>query len=119
VTLIGTGVKSVLALEAAGALEKEGVDARVLHIHTVKLLDREAVIRAAEETCGLVTMENHSVIGGLGGAVAEVLTDARPAPLKRIGIPDVFGESGDDDLIFAKMGLSVEGAVRTVKQLLD
>jgi transketolase len=119
VTLIGTGVKSVLALHAARELEKEGVNARVLHVHTVKPLDREAVIRAAEETRGLVTMENHSVIGGLGGAVAEVLADARPAPLKRIGIPDVFGESGDDDLIFAKMGLSVEGVVRTVRQLLD
>jgi transketolase len=119
VTLIGTGVKSVLALEAADALAREGIDARVLHIHTVKPLDREAVARAAEETRGLVTMENHSVIGGLGGAVAEALAEDRPAPLKRVGIPDVFGESGDDDLIFDKMGLSVDGVKRAVKQLLD
>ena len=119
VTLIGTGVKSVLALDAAGVLEKKGIDARVLHIHTIKPIDREAIIKAAEETCGIVTMENHSVIGGLGGAVSEVLTDERPVILKRIGIPDTFGESGDDDQIFRKIGLSVDNVVKTVKILLD
>jgi len=119
VTLIGTGVKSVLALDAARILEKKGIDARVLHIHTIKPIDREAIIKAAEETCGIVTMENHSVIGGLGGAVSEVLTDERPVILKRIGIPDTFGESGDDDQIFRKIGLSVDNVVKTVKILLD
>jgi transketolase len=118
VTLVGTGVMSVLALHAAQDLEKEGIDARVLHVHTLKPIDREALVDAARETRGIVTVENHSVIGGLGGAVSEVLGESHPAPLRRIGFPDTFGESGDNDLIFEKMGLSVEGVVQTAKGLL-
>ena len=119
VTLVGTGVKSVLALDSAKALQKKGIDARVLHLHTIKPIDEDAIVRAARETGGIVTMENHSVIGGLGGAVAEVLSEKQPALLRRIGFPDVFGESGDIDKIFHKMGLSVEHVVRTVQELLS
>jgi transketolase len=75
VTLMVTGVMTELALQGAEALEREGIDARVLHIHTIKPIDREAIIGAAGETRGIVTVENHSYIGGLGGAVSEVLTD--------------------------------------------
>jgi transketolase len=124
VTLVGTGVMSVLALDAAETLAKEGVGARVLHMPTIKPFDAEAVARAAVETGGIVTMENHSVIGGLGGAVAEALAErgggVRGAGrLRRLGFPDVFGESGDDETIFRKFGLSVENAVKTAKALLE
>ena len=119
VTLIGTGVKSVLALDAAQALQEKGIDARVIHMHTIKPIDEAAIVQAAEETSGIVTMENHSVIGGLGGAVAEVLCERQPATLRRLGFPDVFGESGDIDKIFRKLGLSVENVVSTVLELLS
>jgi transketolase len=118
ITLVGTGVMSVLAMESAGALRKEGIRARVLHVHTLKPLDETPILKAARETAGIVTMENHSIIGGLGGAVAELLCERQPARMKRIGFPDVFGESGDDNKIFAKMGLSVENVVRQAKLLL-
>ena len=119
VTLIGTGVKSVLALDAAEVLQEKGIDARVIHMHTIKPIDEDAIVKAAEETMGIVTMENHSVIGGLGGAVAEVLCERHPALLRRLGFPDVFGESGDIDKIFRKMGLSVDNVVSTVQELLS
>jgi transketolase len=118
ITLIGTGVMSVLARESSLALRQEGIRARVLHVHTLKPLDEEAILKAARETAGIVTLENHSIIGGLGGAVAELLCERQPARMKRIGFPDVFGESGDDNKIFAKMGLSVENVVRQAKLLL-
>jgi transketolase len=118
ITLIGTGVMSVLARESSLALRKEGIRARVLHVHTLKPLDETAILKAARETAGIITLENHSIIGGLGGAVAELLCERQPARMKRIGFPDVFGESGDDAKIFAKMGLSVENVVRQAKLLL-
>jgi transketolase len=119
ITLIGTGVMSVLALDSALALESEGIHARVLHIHTIKPMDEEAVLKAAEETSRIITMENHSVIGGLGGAVCEVVTKQAPVPVRRIGFPDVFGESGDNEAVFRKMGLSTDNVVRTARELLS
>ncbi len=118
VTLVGTGVMSVLALQAGEVLRKQGIPARVLHMPTIKPLDEELILRAARETAGLITVENHSVIGGLGGAVAELLCEKHPTRLHRIGFPDVFGESGNDEQIFAKMGLSVDNVVRAARTML-
>jgi len=118
ITLVGTGVMTVLALDTAEALAREGIGARVLHVPTLKPLDASPLVKAARETKGFITMENHTIIGGLGGAVAEVLCDRSPAIVKRLGFPDVFGESGDDEKIFGKLGLSVENAVKTARELM-
>lgn len=91
VTLVASGARPVLsALEAGDRLARMGVEARVLNVHTVKPLDEEAVLRAARTTAGIVAVEDHSVIGGLGGAICEVLAERYPAPVRRIGIPDRF-----------------------------
>ena len=95
VTLIAHGALVHQALEAADVLEEEGVDARVINMSTIKPLDTDLVIEAAEETGAIVTAEDHNVIGGLGSAVAEVLAEERPTPMTRIGIEDHFGISGD------------------------
>lgn len=106
VTLIAVGLMVHTALEAAELLARDGIQARVLDCHTVKPLDQAAVIQAAEETGAIVTVEDHLVNGGLGSAVAEVLVESRPVPLRRIGLRDTFGESGTMDELFDKYGLS-------------
>lgn len=93
VTLMGTESTTYTCLLAADELEKEGIHARVLHFATIKPIDVELIVQAAEETRGIVTAENHNVYGGFGGAVAEVLTEHRPAFLKRLGLQDEFGET--------------------------
>lgn len=118
VTLIGSGTMTVLAMEAAEALAVEGIDARVLHVHTVKPIDEAAILEAARSTGGIVTVENHSVIGGLGSAVCEVVCASCPTRVRRVGFPDVFGESGDDEAIYRKMGLSVENVVARARDVL-
>lgn len=94
VTIVATGMMVQLALAAAELLAAEGIDARVLDIHTVKPLDTELILKAAKETGAIVTSEEHSVIGGLGGAVAEFLSGHCPVPVIRHGVKDVFGRSG-------------------------
>lgn len=95
VTLIASGVLLTQCLEAAKELREKGIEARVLNMHTIKPIDREAVEKAARETGRIVTVENHTVIGGLGSAVAEVVVETCPVPMRRIGIQDRFGEVGD------------------------
>ena len=109
VTLIATGVMVSLALDAAAELARDGIQARVLDMHTIKPLDGEAVQAAAAETGAIVTAEDHSIIGGLGGAVAEWLAEHRPVPLARVGIPDIFGRSGDPAELFPMYGMAVRG----------
>jgi transketolase len=111
VTLIGTGLMLSRCLSAAESLAATGVDARVLDMHTVKPLDIEAVVRAARETGALVTAEEHSIVGGLGAAVAEAVTDACPVPVKRVGLADRFAETGPYDAILDRYGLSVNAVV--------
>ena len=94
VTLVATGYMVHLAAEAAESLAKEGIDARVIDIHTVKPIDRDLLVRAARETGAVVTAEEHSVIGGLGAAVAETLAETCPVPVLRVGVEDMFGRSG-------------------------
>ncbi len=116
VTLIACGVMVALALQASDKLAQDGISAGVLNMSSLKPLDREAVLRTAQQTRGIVTVEDHTVIGGLGSAVAEVLAEAGLGPLTRIGIPDCFGESGDHESLFQKYGLSARDiAVATRK----
>lgn len=108
VTIIGCGVMVARCLLAARQLAEAGTHARVVEMHTIKPLDRELVARCAAETGTLVTVEEHSVIGGLGGAVAEALVEDEPAPLERVGLADTFAESGPYDALMDKYGLSVD-----------
>ena len=115
VTLICNGMLVSRCLEAADRLAAEGIKAAVLEMHTVKPLDTEAVIRAARETGALVTAEEHSIIGGLGGAVAEAISDACPVPVKRVGIADCFAETGPYAALLDRYGMSVEAVVAAAR----
>lgn len=116
VTLIGTGLMVSRCLEAAEVMASEGIDARVLEVHTIKPLDVDSVLQAARETGALVTAEEHSIIGGLGGAVAEAVTDAYPVPVKRVGIADKFAESGPYHEMLDRYGMSVGDIVAAARQ---
>lgn len=114
-TLVATGLCVSGALEAAQQLAADGVDARVINIHTIKPLDQELLIKAAQETGKIVTIEEHSVIGGLGGAVAELLSEKCPTKMLRIGVEDTFGESGPAVGLLEKYGLDAAGIYKKVK----
>ncbi|MBN1988307.1 MAG: transketolase family protein [Bacteroidales bacterium] len=115
VTIVATGHMVWEALQAAAILETEGVDARVVNIHTIKPIDREILVAAAHETGAVVTVEEHQVYGGLGGAVAEVLSQEHPVPMDIIGMPDCFGESGTPEELLEKYGLTAAAiAARTL-----
>ncbi len=118
VTLIANGLLVAATLEAAEMLAADGIDAKVINIHTIKPLDEELVIAAAKETGKVVTIEEHSVIGGLGGAVCECLAEYAPVPVKRIGIQDVFGESGTAAGLLEKYGLDGKGIYAQVKEFI-
>ncbi|MBW6411415.1 transketolase family protein [Clostridium weizhouense] len=119
ITIIATGLCVVEALEAANKLEVYGINARVINIHTIKPIDEDLIVKAAEETGKIITVEEHSVIGGLGGAVAEVLVEKCPIKMLRIGINDVFGESGPADLLIKKYGLDAQGIYEKIKKFVD
>lgn len=112
VTLVAAGTMVVRALEAADLLSGRGIEARVINMSTIKPLDSGALVRAAQETRGLVTVEEHSVLGGLGSAVAETLSPTCPAPLRMVGIADRFGQSGKPEELFSEYGLTVEAIAR-------
>ncbi len=118
VTIVSTGMMTPEALVAANILENEEISVRLIHLHTIKPIDKEILIKAAKETNCIITVENHSIIGGLGSAVAEVLSENCPTPMKRIGINDTFGESGSLDDLFIKYGLTSENIVKEVKELI-
>ena len=107
-SLIATGLTVQLALQAAALLEAEGIWARVIDMHTIKPLDEALVLKAARETGCIVTTEEHSVIGGLGGAVAEFLSLECPVPVVRHGVEDVFGRSGKAAEVLAYFGFTPE-----------
>ena len=115
VTIIATGVCVCEALKAAETLKQEGIDAEVINIHTIKPLDKDLVLQSAKKTGRVVTVEEHSVIGGLGSAVADVLAESNAAVLKKIGVPDVFGESGTAGQLLHKFKLDAEGIAEGVK----
>ena len=116
ITLIATGLCVSETLEAAKLLEADGIDARVINIHTIKPLDEELIVAAAKETGKVVTVEEHSVIGGLGSAVCDALAEKCPVPVKKIGVQDVFGESGPAAALLAKYKLDGEGVYEQVKE---
>lgn len=116
--IIATGLMVQEALKAHDILKEDGIDARVINIHTIKPIDKDIIISAAKETGAIVTAEEHSVIGGLGSAVLEVLSDTYPVPLKRVGILDTFGESGKPKDLLKKYKLTAEEIVKQVKDLL-
>lgn len=118
-TIAAAGATVGTALEAAALLEREGLDARVLNVHTIKPIDVDEIEAAALETRALVTVENHSIIGGLGSAVAEVLCERAPAVLRRVGVRDCFGESGSDDALRRKYGLTAGDVVAAAKEALE
>lgn len=118
VTIVATGYMVHVALEAADLLSADGIDARVINIHTIKPLDADLLTRAAEETGAVVTVEEHSVIGGLGSAVCEALAERKPVPVTRIGVPDCYGRSGTANEMLAYMHLTAPDIAARTKELL-
>lgn len=118
VTIIGTHVQSWRALQAADLLAKEGISAHVLHVPTIKPLDADAIVQAADKTGLVLTTEEHTVLGGLGSAVAEVLGQSRPTPMKIHGLQDVYGESGANEALLDKYGINVADIARAAKDLI-
>lgn len=118
IALVTTGVMTHLALEAADALNARGIGAAVLHVPSLKPFDPELLVKVAEECRCVVTAENHSVIGGLGGAVCEILSENFPVPVKRVGVEDVFVETGEDQDIRNKYGLTRQNIERNAIELL-
>ncbi len=116
-TFVTTGLMTAQALAAAELLRKEGISARVVHLGTVKPLDAEIVLKAARETGAIVTAEEHSVVGGLGGAVAEFLGERCPVPLKRVGVQDRFGTSGKAEELLKYFGLTPEDLVEAAREI--
>ena len=115
VTIIATGLPVANCLEAAEKLAADGIDAKVINIHTIKPLDEELAVAAAKETGKVVTVEEHSVIGGLGSAVCDVLSEKAPTKTMKIGINDVFGESGPAAELVKKFGLDADSIYERVK----
>jgi len=115
VTIIATGLMTAEAKEAAETLKADGINARVIHIPTIKPIDRDIIEKAAKETKFIVTCEEHSVIGGLGSVVADVVTETHPTKVVKIGINDVFGESGTPAALLEKYGMTAANVVKTVK----
>lgn len=113
--IIATGLCVSAALDAAEKLAADGVNAEVINIHTIKPLDEELVIAAAKKCGKVVTVEEHSVIGGLGSAVCDVLSEKCPTPVKKIGVNDCFGESGPANELLVKYGLDAEGIYKSIK----
>lgn len=119
VTIIATGVMVGPAKAAAKELAEAGISARVLNIHTIKPIDKAAIQKAAEETGAIVTCEEHSIIGGLGSAVAEVVVETTPVPMERVGVMDVFGESGTPDALLKKYQLTASDIVAAAKKAMS
>lgn len=118
ITVIATGLMVSRALEAVKALEKDGIDARLINIHTLKPIDRDIIVRAAKETGKIVTVEEHNVINGLGSAVSSVLCEEYPAPVVKIGVNDSFGHSGPAADLLEQYGLCASHIEEVVKKAL-
>ncbi|SHF77977.1 transketolase [Caldanaerobius fijiensis DSM 17918] len=114
VTIIATGIMVAAALEAHEILKSKGISAKVIDIHTIKPIDEELIIKSAWETGAIVTAEEHSIIGGLGSAVCEVVSERVPVPVRRVGIKDQFGQSGKPDELLKLYHLTPEDIVNEV-----
>jgi transketolase len=118
VTLISTGTQTPRVVDAADLLAEHAIDAHVLHVPTIKPIDVAAIVAAAERTGRVITVEEHTVIGGLGGAVAETLSRHRPTRVDRIGLQDLYPESGPNDALLEIYGLSAARVADQVRELL-
>jgi len=118
ITIVATGLMVNEALVAADALKAEGINARVINIHTIKPIDKDIITKAAKETGIIVTVEEHSIIGGLGSAVSEVVTEAAPCKVVKIGVNDEYGHSGPAVDLLKEFGLSSDNIIKTVKETL-
>ncbi|MBU5488328.1 transketolase family protein [Clostridium sp. MSJ-8] len=116
ITIIATGIMVEAALEAKKILAEDGIEAGVINIHTLKPIDKDIIINAAKETGAIVTAEEHSIIGGLGSAVMEVVSENYPVPVLRVGVKDVFGESGKPQELLEKYGLTAKDIANKVKE---
>ncbi len=119
IAILATGLMVQESLKASDLLKEQGIHARVIDIHTIKPLDEEIILKAAKETGCIVTVEEHNIMGGLGGAVAELLSEKYPTPLVRIGMKDEFGKSGKPEELFKKFGLNADNIVTQVKKALE
>ena len=117
-TIVACGVEVSRSLDAATELELNGISARVINMSTIKPIDENLLIQCAEETGAFVTAEDHGVIGGLGGAVSEVLAKSKPCPIEFVGVNDVFGESGEPEELSAKYGLTSDFIVKAAKKVI-
>ena len=117
ITIIATGETVRIALDSAETLKQDGIDCRVINMHTIKPLDKEAIIKAAEETGRIITIEEHSIFGGLGSAVAEVVSQSHPVPVKILGLPDEPAIAGKTAEVFEYYGLSVENVRKIANQM--
>lgn len=117
-TIIATGLEVNESLEAAKKLAEDGIDAEVINIHTIKPIDADLIVKSASKTGKVVTVEEHSIIGGLGGAVAEVLSEKCPTKMLRIGVKDTFGESGPAVKLLAKYELDAAGIYKQIKEFI-
>ena len=118
ITIIAFGDMVFRALQASEELKKEGIQPRVIDMCTVKPIDKEAIIKAAQETGGIVTVENHNIINGLGSAVSAVIVENTLVPMERIGLKDTFAESGEYERLLEKYGLSTKHIIEAVKRVL-
>lgn len=118
VAIVACGIMVAKALEAAASLAAEGIEATVINMAMVKPLDVETLVEAARRTGAVVTAEEHSIVGGLGSAVAEALAENYPVPILRVGLPDVFGESGRPEELLEKYGLTASHLVAAARKVL-
>ena len=119
VTIFACGLMVSEALDAAEILKADGISAQVVNLHTIKPLDKGLIIHCAQQTKAVVTAEEHSIVGGLGGAVAETLVENCPVPMARLGLKDIFGESGKPEELLVKYGLTAKDVVKSVKAVLE
>lgn len=117
-TIITTGSMVQVSLEAQQKLKAEGINVRVINLHTIKPIDTEIILKAAKETGKIVTVEEHNVVGGLGSAVSEVICENHPSLVKKIGINDIFGQSGKPEELFKEYGLTSDKIIKTVKSII-
>ncbi|HUX28543.1 MAG TPA: transketolase family protein [Terracidiphilus sp.] len=118
IALLANGVMVTRALDAAAGLHERGIEARVVNMSSMSPIDRDAVVRSAKETRGIVTVEEASIYGGLGGAVAEIVADEHPARVKRLGVPGVFAPTGSAEFLFEHFGLTAAGIEKAAMELL-
>jgi transketolase len=119
ITLIACGLMVPRALEAAGQLMKKGISAEVINLSSIKPIDTDTLVKSLKKTGKAVTAENHSILGGLGSAVAEVVTESHPVPVLRVGIKDKFGEVGKEDYLAQKFEIGVPDIVRAAKSAIS